>query len=73
MKTKVRIVIMWHLSDAEKLIGFDYLGVKKEIRHQIEFAKWLLLKYPDTSVEIDADIEHDSFIQMKNELNKTVQ
>lgn len=50
VKISVQMAIMSHLSDAQEL---SELGVfHKDIRNEINFAKHLLLKYPDTSVEL---------------------
>lgn len=53
MKTTARLVVMSHLSDAQDggLLGYSYSY------HHINFAKFLILKYTDLSVEIDADKE----------------
>ena len=41
---------MSHLSDAQELIEIGVL--KQEIQNKINFAKQLLLTYPDTSIEV---------------------
>lgn len=47
------MAIMSHLSDAQEFlsIGIGREG-KEDARKRINFAKHLLLKYPDTSVEL---------------------
>lgn len=45
---KVRMAIMSHLSDAQEVISFDKVQAIKEIN----FAKKLLLRYSDTSIEV---------------------
>lgn len=50
MKISVQMVIMSHLSDAQELLA---IGVEQKIiQNKINFIKHLLLKYPDTSVEL---------------------
>ena len=51
MEVKVITVVMSHLSDVQA-IG------KTEM---INFCKWLLLKYKDTSVSIDPELEYEKF------------
>ncbi len=48
---------MSHLSDAQETSGFN----SKRCNTHINFAKFLLLKYSDTNVEIDADAEWKEF------------
>lgn len=57
MKTKAIIIITSYLSDCQHTTS------KKMIDHNINFAKFLLLKYNDTSVEIDPDMEYELFKQ----------
>lgn len=57
MKIKVKIAIMSHLSDAQECMNLDtsnYPGISKADSH-INFAKKLILKYPDTDVEVTDD------------------
>jgi hypothetical protein len=66
MKLKVRMIIMSHLSDSQELTGLIKPDVSHEvlsgrINHHINFAKYLLMKYPDTNVEVDADLEYEEF------------
>jgi hypothetical protein len=57
MKTKVRMVIMSHLSDVQE----NWRDTSNNTR--LNFAKWLLLRYPDTSVEIDPDVQFSLFMK----------
>lgn len=56
MKLEVKMIIMSHLSDVQMWI----LG-EKEANTKVNFAKYLLMKYPNTSVEVDADNEYEEF------------
>lgn len=49
--TRVSMIIMSHLSDAQELIGI--CGKESELNQRINFAKWLVSRYKDTNVEID--------------------
>lgn len=54
IKISVQMAIMSHLSDAQELLSMA-LNLERaidEANKQINFAKHLLLKYPDTSVEL---------------------
>lgn len=53
MKLKVRMIIMNHLSDVQ-----DYCANN---RHKLNFVKYLLMKYPDTNIEVNADLEYEEF------------
>lgn len=59
MKIKVRIVMMSHLSDVQE--GGNMPIAWKSNR--IDFVKYLMLKYTNTDVEIDADEEYKLFIE----------
>ena len=54
MTINVKIVIMSHLSDAQELIDLS-LSINKgiEIDNHINFAKALLLNYPNTNVDVE--------------------
>lgn len=57
MKIKVKIAIMSHLSDAQECMNLDtgnYPGISRADLH-INFAKKLILKYPDMDVEVTDD------------------
>lgn len=47
MEVKVRMIIMSHVSDMQATGKCDY--------NVANFIKWLLMKYPDTSTEVNAD------------------
>lgn len=53
---KVRTVMMSHLSDAQMELNIK--DFKAQSIEKLNFVKHLLMKYPDTSVEIDADHEY---------------
>lgn len=46
----VQMAIMSHLSDAQELLEIGAL--KQEIQNKINFAKQLVLTYPDTTIEV---------------------
>ena len=48
MKTKVILIVMSLMSDAQAQMSFDLKGANKSIN----FAKWLLLEFSDTNTEI---------------------
>jgi hypothetical protein len=52
-----KIVIMSHLSDASMEISFK----PEQAQKRIEFAKFLILKYPNTKEDIDPDEEWELF------------
>ncbi len=59
MKTKVQLVIMSHLSDAQECIG---VGMSQEgANRNINFAKFLIQRYPNTLDKIDPDKEYEDF------------
>lgn len=52
---------MSHLSDVQDGTS---LGVKiGNFDDKINFVKWLIIKYSDTNVEIDADAEYELFLK----------
>lgn len=51
--TKVSSIIMSILSDAQHLIGL--VGQESNLNQQLNFAKWLISQYKDTSVELDSE------------------
>ena len=55
---KVSTVILSYLSDAEALIGFKSSTAAKE---NIEFAKYLILQYPNTDVEVTTEELNNHF------------
>lgn len=52
MKINVKIAIMSHLSDAQELVNMGLVNVKG-VHNHINFAKALLLNYPNTDVEVE--------------------
>lgn len=48
MELKVGMVIMSHLSDAQELLNFD----KTKANNHINFAKLLIMNYPNTDVMV---------------------
>lgn len=54
MKIKVQMAIMSHLSDAQEFISTGFQGRLNANIH-INFAKQLILTYPDTSVEVEEE------------------
>lgn len=61
MKQRVSMVMMSHLSDVQELMGLG--GNPKLQSNRIDFVKFLMLKYKDTSTEIDPDAEYALFIE----------
>lgn len=57
---KVRMVIMSYLSDVQESLTSVYF--RDTNRTRINFAKWLLLKYPNTDQEIDPDVEYRLYL-----------
>lgn len=55
MTAKASMIIMSHLSDVQEVVS------NKEMKDKINFAKFLLLKYPNTSTSIDPDEEYQKF------------
>ena len=64
MKTRVSMVIMSHLSDTQEFISIG-TNPDKDLAaiETINFVKWLVLKYPNTTVKIDPENEHERFIE----------
>lgn len=60
--TKVKMIIISHLSDIEETEGLN-LTPKKEIRKRINFIKYLVMKFPNTNEIIDVDKEFDLFLE----------
>ena len=60
-KTKAKLVIMSHLSDAQELVSMPNRGLI--VNQLINFAKYLILTTNgDLNMEIDADLMWDKFI-----------
>jgi hypothetical protein len=62
MKVKLSLVIQNHLSDAT-VVMIHNPGTASD---RIRFVKYLISKYPDTSVEV----EEDELVKMWYEINK---
>lgn len=63
IKISVQMAIMSHLSDAQELLS-TMLNLEQAIERtnkEINFAKHLLLKYPDTSVELSNEELNDEW------------
>lgn len=63
IKISVQMAIMSHLSDAQELLSMA-LNLERaadEANMEINFAKHLLLKYPDTSVELSNEELNDEW------------
>ena len=59
MQTTVRMIIMSHLSDVQEI---NLLSTpEKLVNTHINFAKYLLCKYNDINVKVDAENEFDLF------------
>ena len=52
MKIIAKTAIASHLSDAQELLRFRDL---KMVNREINYAKAILFKYPDTNVEVEED------------------
>ena len=60
MKIKVLLLVFSHLSDTQELVRLE--GNPIHQINRINFAKHLLSKYSDTSVEVDPDKEYFEFV-----------
>ena len=58
-----RLVIMSHLSDAQEMLTVRGQTPVSKTWHEINFAKFLLLKYSNTDVLIDADAEYALYLE----------
>jgi hypothetical protein len=58
---KIVLVIMSYLSNAEEIMAYHPAGAKENI----EFAKYLLLEYPNTEVEITAQEMNEQYAKFK--------
>ena len=59
----VKLVIMSHLSDAQEMLTIRGQTPVSKTCREINFAKFLLLKYSNTDVLIDADVEYLFYLQ----------
>jgi hypothetical protein len=57
MKTKVKIIMMSHLSDLQEGASLPPVIYNDKIN----FVKWLLIKFPNTDEEIDVEKEYELF------------
>lgn len=57
MTSKVSIIMASHLSDVQ--IEMDFNAENAKLR--LNFVKWLINRYPNTSEEIDPEDEFDEF------------
>ena len=60
MNIQVKTAVASHLSDAQELIA---LGLSKQAIREINYAKAILFKHPDTTKEVDED-ELDAICDM---------
>jgi hypothetical protein len=58
MKHTVRLIIMSHLSDVQ---DWPNQPENDQNNHKINFVKYLLMKYSNTNIEIDAEVEYNLF------------
>ncbi len=58
---KVSMIILSALSDAQELNGA--IGFTVNVHTNINFAKWLVMKYPDTNVMVNGC---DVYVEFKN-------
>lgn len=61
MLVKAQIVIMSHLSDAQALNGIP--GQTARLHIHLNFAKFLILRYPNVLDKIDPDKEYADFLK----------
>ena len=59
MNTKVSMLIMSALSDAQELNGIQ--GKESKVHRLINYAKWLMLVHPNTDVEVKPDNVYGRF------------
>ena len=52
---------MSHLSDVQELCWMNHQS--EGVEHRCNFAKWLLLHFPNTDTEVDPDKEYARFQQ----------
>ena len=66
MLVRASIIIMSHLSDSQHLL--DYENSQEEVNTRLNFAKFLIMKFPDTTKEIDAEVEYEAFQEKSKQL-----
>ncbi len=59
MDTTISMLIMSVLSDVQELNGMN--GQTSTLHLNVNYAKWLVLNYPDTNQEVDADEVYAEF------------
>lgn len=57
MQSRVDIVMASHLSDVEMEMDFN----QEQAKIRLNFVKWLINHYPDTSVYFDPNEEYSKF------------
>ena len=57
----VRMIIMSHLSDIQEEIGTSKPAQGFYMKEKLNFVKHLLLRYPDTTIEVYPNIEWERF------------
>lgn len=61
----VKMIIMSHLSDLQEEIGTSKPAQAFYMTQKLNFVKFLLTRFPDTTVEINADEQWESFTTKK--------
>lgn len=65
METKLSIIILNHLNDVKVEVGtLDRACVKKAL-NRIDFVNFLILKFKDTTIEVDPEKEYDLFLEFQ--------
>lgn len=62
LETKVKMVIMSHLSDIQD--GFNSMD-SNDLNNRINFIKSLILKYDDTNTVINPEVEWEEFTKTR--------
>ena len=64
MKSQVRLIIASHLSDVQEMSSNNMSVIHKhDLRNRLNFCKYLLNKYADTTIEINAEEEYSAFVE----------
>lgn len=66
MKTKVRMIMMSYLSDVQEEVPMPFMSNNA----RINFVKFLLLKHPNTDVEVSGGAEYHDFVTKHPNLAK---
>lgn len=64
------MVMMSHLSDVQEEMGLDRPGQTFYINEKINFVKFLILKFYDSNVEINPDVEWELFRKSRPQTEK---